>query len=60
MKVGHLASEELDVSAADPNPVDVDDNLPGSGFGWVNLDNSGLMRCCDRECSQRSSACGSR
>ncbi len=32
VEIGHLAGEELDIGAADSNPIDVDDDLPRAGY----------------------------
>ena len=49
VEIGHLAGPELDVGAADTNPVDVDDDLPGAGDGIRDLLDRTQVRRGDHE-----------
>ena len=42
MEVSHLAGEELDIGAADTDPLDIDDDLAGLGGGWLDVPDLGL------------------
>jgi hypothetical protein len=44
VEVGHLAGEQLDVGAADPNPFHLDHDLTRAGHRRVDVIDSGIPR----------------
>ncbi|GAB3132219.1 hypothetical protein GCM10027161_07070 [Microbispora hainanensis] len=50
MQIAHLAGEQLHVGAADADPLDVDDHLPGRGGGWIDVHDLGPAGAGDDQC----------